>query len=236
MTEKLTVVQALAAVMEDVRGVGKDGFHDAPGAKFKFRGIDAVVNAVGPMLRKHHVIVTPQLISVDRRDVTTSGGKAARETCVVVKYVWTGPDGSTLETVVPGEAMDNGDKGTAKAMSVAFRIALLQALCLPTDDVDPDAQSYERGGPAERSQQNGRPRAVKDEFPPLDTVSSARGELAAFVEQKGYALPAVAAEYAKRAGKGIGDETDPKPVRAFLEQLRRDPVAVLGDNAKPVAA
>ena len=40
--------------------------------------------------------------------------------------------------------MDAGDKATAKAMSVAFRTALLQSLCLPTDDIDPDAQSYER--------------------------------------------------------------------------------------------
>lgn len=40
--------------------------------------------------------------------------------------------------------MDSGDKATAKAMSVAFRTALLQALCLPTDEIDPDAESYER--------------------------------------------------------------------------------------------
>ena len=40
--------------------------------------------------------------------------------------------------------MDSGDKATAKAMSVAFRTALLQALALPTDEPDPDSQSYER--------------------------------------------------------------------------------------------
>jgi hypothetical protein len=40
--------------------------------------------------------------------------------------------------------MDSGDKAAPKAMSVAYRIALLQALNLPTDDADPDSQSYER--------------------------------------------------------------------------------------------
>ncbi len=40
--------------------------------------------------------------------------------------------------------MDGGDKATAKAMSVAFRIALLQALALPTSEPDPDSSSYER--------------------------------------------------------------------------------------------
>jgi hypothetical protein len=46
MDVRPNVVAALAAVMEDVREVGKDGFHDAPGAKFKFRGIDAVPEKV----------------------------------------------------------------------------------------------------------------------------------------------------------------------------------------------
>jgi len=55
-----------------------------------------------------------------------------------------GPGGDRLEATVAGEAMDAGDKATAKAMSVAFRIVLLQALALPTDDTDPDATSYER--------------------------------------------------------------------------------------------
>jgi hypothetical protein len=40
--------------------------------------------------------------------------------------------------------MDSGDKGTAKAMSVAYRILLLQSLIIPTDDRDPDQDSYER--------------------------------------------------------------------------------------------
>ena len=49
-----------------------------------------------------------------------------------------------VEVVQLVEVVDSGDKATAKAMSVAFRTALLQALCLPTDEPDPDASSYER--------------------------------------------------------------------------------------------
>jgi hypothetical protein len=63
---------------------------------------------------------------------------------VMVRYTFHAPDGSSLETIVPAESFDSGDKATAKAMSVAFRTCLLQTLCLPTDDVDPDATSYER--------------------------------------------------------------------------------------------
>jgi hypothetical protein len=43
--------------------------------------------------------------------------------------------------------MDSGDKAIAKAMSVAFRTALLQTLALPTDEADPDTSSYQRSEP-----------------------------------------------------------------------------------------
>lgn len=226
-TEKPTepqpgVVAALAAVMEEVRGVGKDGYHDAPGAKFKFRGIDAVVNAVGPALRKHHVVVSPQLVSVDRRDVQTSGGKASRETTVVVRYVWTGPDGSTLDTVVPGEAMDNGDKGTAKAMSVAYRIALLQALCLPTDDADPDASTYERAA-------HEPPAAPTN----AELVAQARSRVAAACTENGWDRDVVAALYSEKAGHEITVATDPAKVSKFRDYLYSLPQS---DLMAPAAA
>jgi hypothetical protein len=63
---------------------------------------------------------------------------------VKVTYTFIGANGDAIKATVVGEAMDSGDKATAKAMSVAFRTALLQALSLPTDELDPDAQSYER--------------------------------------------------------------------------------------------
>lgn len=225
--EKPTVVEALAAVMEDVRAVGKDGYHDAPGAKFRFRGVDAVVNAASPALRKHHVIVTPQLVSIDRRDVQTSGGKASRETTVVVKYVWTGPDGSTLDTIVPGEAMDSGDKGTAKAMSVAFRIALLQALCLPTDDADPDSHHYEREMPQQRQNghqaaQNGNGRRQQDPTPdPPDDGPNpdALAIIQAACKDNGWDKVKVAERYESRFSEPIAGIKSVPRAKAFVKLL-----------------
>lgn len=139
---KLTIHQALSLVMGDVREVKKGEVNRGLG--FAFRGIDAVVNAVAPALRKHGVVVLPEVLDVAYRDVKTSTGKPSRECTVRVRYTFYGPDGSSLAATTAGESLDSGDKGTAKAMSVAFRIALLQALALPTDDRDPDADSYER--------------------------------------------------------------------------------------------
>ena len=138
------IVELLSKVMEEVGAVKKGDRNQSQ--NFSFRGVDAVTNAVSPALRKHGVVVSPQVMDYQHETVQTSQGKNMASVRVLVRYTFHAPDGSTLEAVVPGESFDAGDKATAKAMSVAFRIALLQALCLPTDDTDPDATSYERTG------------------------------------------------------------------------------------------
>lgn len=145
MSDTASIVQALLAVMTDVQAVGKRDRNTQQG--YNFRGIDAVINAVGPAFRKHGVIAVPVNTESKYRDVQTSTGKPSRECTVTVTYRFYGPAGDHIDAVVPGEAMDVGDKGAPKAMSVALRIALLQALCIPTDEPDPDAHSYERAAP-----------------------------------------------------------------------------------------
>ena len=140
------VIEAILAVMRDVRGLGKHDTNTAQGGGYKFRGIDATVNALGPAMRRHGLVVMPTLLRKETRAVTTTGNKASQASEVDVEYRFYGPGGleDTVSTIVPGEAWDSGDKGVAKAMSVAFRIALLQTFALPTDERDPDADTYER--------------------------------------------------------------------------------------------
>lgn len=133
---------ALAAVMADVQAVRKGDRNPQQG--YVFRGIDAVMNAVGPVLRRHGVIVVPSVERAEWRDCKTSTGKASRECTVIVRYTFHGPAGDYITCSAVGEAMDFGDKAAPKAMSVAFRTALLQALCLPTDEPDPDHSTFER--------------------------------------------------------------------------------------------
>lgn len=143
MSNHDNVFKALSAVMADVGAVRKGDYNE--GQRFNFRGIDAVVNAVSPALRKHGLIVTPKIHTIDYSTVEVGRNRTPMgHVRVVVEYNFTHENGGSVSTVVPGEAMDSGDKATAKAMSVAFRTALLQALCLPTDEPDPDSQSYER--------------------------------------------------------------------------------------------
>ena len=131
--------------MEDVQAVKKDSKNQAQ--KFNFRGIDAVMNAVGPALRKHGVTILPEDVDVHRSNGTTANGKQTAEVVVKVTYRVYGPAGDSIHGKVAAEAMDFGDKATAKAMSVAYRTFLLQALTIPTDEPDPDGESFERGVP-----------------------------------------------------------------------------------------
>lgn len=133
----------LSRVMNDVNAVKKTDRNTAQ--NFSFRGIDAVVNAVAPALREHGVVVMPEVLEHTYSTVEVGRNRTSMEHVIVrVKYTFTGTEGDSLSCTVLGEAMDAGDKATPKAMSVAFRIALLQALALPTDEPDPDTYSYER--------------------------------------------------------------------------------------------
>jgi len=138
-----TIAQSLSEIMKAVGAIAKNDKNTSQG--FNFRGIDSVVNAVSPALQKHGVIVVPHVEDYEYATVEIGRNRTAMgHVKVKVTYTFIGQAGDAISATVVGEAMDSGDKATAKAMSVAFRTALLQALCLPTDEPDPDSNSYER--------------------------------------------------------------------------------------------
>lgn len=142
-TKVMSIAQALNEVMKEVGAVKKNDRNASQG--FNFRGIDAVVNAVSPALQKHGVIVVPSVEDYEYASVEIGKNRTVMgHVKVKVTYTFIGAGGDAIKATVVGEAMDSGDKATAKAMSVAFRTALLQTLSLPTDEPDPDSQSYER--------------------------------------------------------------------------------------------
>ena len=143
--EKLSVQEALCAVMEDVQSIGKDRKVTEGPARFAFRGVDDVMQAVGPALRKHGVIFAPsRVVSIEHERYATAKGSQMDGVTVVVEYTITGPAGDVMLAAAAGQAADSGDKAVPKAMSVAFRTVLLQALCVPTGDPEPDASVHER--------------------------------------------------------------------------------------------
>jgi hypothetical protein len=137
----MKIQESMAAVMADVRAVAKSNKNQQQG--WSFRGVDAVVNAIGPACRTHGIVIVPTVIGHEVSSIPVSGNKTMRSVVVMVQYEFIGPEGDKLTAVSVGEAFDSGDKATAKAMSVALRTCLLQTFLLPTDEPDPDHDVYE---------------------------------------------------------------------------------------------
>ncbi len=132
-----TIIQALTNVMREVTAIGKKDFNTFH--KFNFRGIDLVLEHVGPAFRNHGIVSVPELREIRSDDLTAKDGKHKRGVTLTVAYTFYGPRGDSITAVVPGEANDTEDKGSSKAMSVAYRTALLQVLAIPTGERDPHA-------------------------------------------------------------------------------------------------
>ncbi|MEU8264439.1 ERF family protein [Micromonospora sp. NPDC048999] len=164
--DQVPVHVAWARVMRDVKSIAKSARAEIKTEKssyrFNFRGIDMVLNGVGPALRRHGVMVIP----VKTEASYGSAGKM-RDVQVRVTYEIRGPLGDVITAQSVGEGLDTGERGTTKALTTAYRNFLTTALTIPTEDpkVDPDRVNLER----EETRFN--PLAYRDEA--LNTRTSA---------------------------------------------------------------
>lgn len=138
----MNIYESIAAVMADIGAVGKNSKNAQQG--FMFRGIDAVMNALSPALIKNKVFVVPEILEHTREERQNAKGTVLIYSICKVKYTFYAEDGSNVSAVVIGEGMDTGDKATNKAMSIAFKYACFQVMCIPTEEMkDPDAECHE---------------------------------------------------------------------------------------------
>jgi hypothetical protein len=176
----VSVYVAWSRVMADVQWIakGKSG-----GLKYEFRGIDAVLNAVGPALRKHGVTVVQTGVETTYETMRTSGGSTMRLCVATVSYAVFGPRGDRLETplVSVGEAFDSGDKATPKALSVALRTFYINSLAIPTGQPNMDPEygvQHELAAPAPPSAEEYAAEIQRDHTS-VDRLLAIRRELAA---------------------------------------------------------
>ena len=111
--------------------------------QYQYRSIDDVLNRLGPLLAKHRLCVLPRVLK--HRTKQCAGEQDAMLVSVRLLAAFDlvcARDGSCHTVQGWGEALDGGDKGTAKAMSSAYKSAMLQAFCVPVATDDPDASSY----------------------------------------------------------------------------------------------
>ncbi len=134
------VYSAIASVAADLadRGVPKRHRNEADG--FDYRSVDDILTTLAPLLAKHRLCVLPKAVE---RHVDRAVAGSAKATKVVLRVAYelaSAEDGSTHVLEVFGEASDEADKATAKAMSAAFKTAMIQTFCIPVVGADePDA-------------------------------------------------------------------------------------------------
>lgn len=136
----MLIYELIGKAMAEIGAIGKDSYNSQQ--KFKYRGVDAVMNALNPVLQKYGLFVTPEVLSQVREERQTNNGGRLLYSILTMKYTMFAPDGSNVSSVVIGEGMDSGDKASNKAMSVAFKYAMFQLFCIPTEEfIDPDSET-----------------------------------------------------------------------------------------------
>jgi hypothetical protein len=141
---------AIIDAMGQITAIGKDRKNQTQG--FQYRGIDDVMNEMHGIMAKCGIFVVPTVLEEQRTIGSTSRGGNMFYTRLKIKFTFFAKDGSSVEAVVIGEAMDTGDKASNKALSIGLKYAMLQVFCIPTEeDKDPDAVSPTFIPPAEKS-------------------------------------------------------------------------------------
>lgn len=126
--------ELMPKVMEDVGVIAKSSQNTQQ--KYNFRGVDAALSKVNPVLIRHGISVTVEVI---RHRVTISEqqrqGKDPQKqyhATLRMKVTFYAADGSSLVNTLAGEGLDyGGDKATNKAMSAAFKYGLFFGLVIP---------------------------------------------------------------------------------------------------------
>lgn len=137
--ESPMIYSAIIDAMGQVSAVSKDR-RSTQGVSFAYRGIDDVMNELHGILAKSGIFIVPTVLEEQRTTGTTSKGGNMFYTRQKIKFTFYAKDGSNIEAIVIGEAMDSGDKASNKALSIGLKYALLQVFCIPTeDDKDPDS-------------------------------------------------------------------------------------------------
>lgn len=103
---------------------------------------------MAPILHRHGIITVPRVLSRERLQKPRGHNQNLWDHVILeVEYRFYGPDGDYISAVVTAEGLDNADKGSGKAMTMAYKTALLQVLGIASDD-DPDALNPADEGPA----------------------------------------------------------------------------------------
>jgi hypothetical protein len=139
---------AMIGIVGDLPTIGKDSRNESQ--QFNFRGIDDVLSALKPLLKRYGVYYVPDVIERLTELRTTRNGGTLYVVHLHIRFTFYAVDGSWVAATAWGEGSDSGDKATPKAHTGAQKSALSAALSLATKESaadDPDRTSPEESSP-----------------------------------------------------------------------------------------
>ena len=232
------IYKSVIDVMKKINAIGKDSYNKTQ--NFKYRGIDDVMNELHGALSECGVFVVPEVLEENRSTGKSKSGGELYYTRLKIRFTFYAADGSSVNAVVIGEAMDSGDKASNKALSIGLKYAMLQVFCIPTEDEkDPDAQSPQPSAGSMRAEKKPAP---KFDFEPKggETTAEEKKELGTLLSSK-YAdkKPVFSKDEIKAFSDMRRDYTAAEVIAKIKEQLqaRTNPTATMkkaSDLPQPV--
>lgn len=134
------VYSAISRVSAELSTIGIAKSHVNLVDQYHYRSIDDVLNHLSPLLAKHRLCVLPRALRRTESEREGLGEALFLHVVLKVRFEFvSAEDGSSHAVIGFGEALDASDKGTAKAMSSAYKAAMLQTFCIPVSTEDPDS-------------------------------------------------------------------------------------------------
>jgi hypothetical protein len=140
--ENKLIYERIALINKEVEAIGKN--QENTQQHFKYRGVDQVLNELHNLFAKHDVFITSEVLNSSREERQSKSGGTLIWSIIDYKFILHTIDGSFIETTARGEAMDSGDKGSNKCISVALKYVMFNMFLIPTEEmIDPDKMTPE---------------------------------------------------------------------------------------------
>lgn len=132
--KKPTIYEAIPLIIKAVDPIKKAREGKGSGFTFKYRGIDDVYAVLNLMFAEYGIFAAPEILSSEHKEAGTKNGGIMYFHQIKIRYWLTDAYGTRVAADAEGEGMDNSDKATAKAQSVAFKAMCFQLFMIPTGD------------------------------------------------------------------------------------------------------
>lgn len=138
--KSLNIYQRILAVMSELDYIQKS--EKTVNNQYRFVSHDQVAAAIHPQLVKQGIVIVPSTKSISQEEfaVMQKGERIIQQrtqVCLATRFVNVEYPQDAVEIETWGYALDSSDKGPGKAVSYAYKYALLKMFCLETGD-DPD--------------------------------------------------------------------------------------------------